>query len=266
MHARRAFFSCEFSLRPAMAVAAAMVVLAGCGSPAAPPLDAHRVDRPAGGEPPGEVTLYFNARVNTLNDAAPTANAIAVKSGRILAVGDFRDVQKSAGPQAVRRNMNGRTIVPGLIDAHGHFASVARMLSLADLQPPPSGSVSSMSDLLAVLRRWRDKHPGAGWIQGNGYDDSLLAERRHPTRDDLDAISADIPIAVAHVSGHLMSCNSACLAASGITANTDDPKGGVIRRRPGSREPNGVLEEAALQLVIARLPRPTPQQDRKSVV
>ncbi len=238
--------------------AVAVTSLAGCGSP--PLLAAHQSNDVVDGKAQSAATIYYNADVLTLVDAAPTANAIAVRDGRILAVGDFKDVRAAAGGQAVLRNMNGSTIVPGLIDAHGHFASVARVLSLADLQPAPSGRVSNMAELLLALQAWRARNPTAAWIQGVGYDDSLLAERRHPTRDDLDSISKDIPIAVTHVSGHLMSCNSACLAASGITATTENPKGGVIRRRPGTREPNGVLEEAAIQLVIARLPQPTAEQ------
>lgn len=239
-------------------LASAVMTLTGCGSP--PLTTAHQNGDVVGGNAQGAATIYFNADILTLVDAAPTANAVAVRNGRIVAVGDLESVRAAIGPQAALRNMNGRTIVPGLIDAHGHFASVARVLSLADLQPPPSGGVSNMAELLSALQAWRARNPTAAWIQGVGYDDSLLAERRHPTRDDLDAISKDSPIALTHVSGHLMSCNSACLAASGITAATEDPKGGVIRRRPGSREPNGVLEEAAIQLVIARLPQPTAEK------
>ncbi|MEQ1783606.1 MAG: amidohydrolase [Hyphomonadaceae bacterium] len=240
------------------ALASAVMTLTGCGSPHI--TASYQSPDMVSGTPQSAAMIYFNADILTLVDTAPVANAVAVRDGRILAVGELKDVRAAAGPRAALRDMSGRTIVPGLIDAHGHFASVARVLSLADLQPPPSGGVSNMAELLSALQDWRNRNPAAAWIQGVGYDDSLLAEHRHPTRDDLDTISEDIPIALTHVSGHLMSCNSACLAASGITAATEDPKGGVIRRRPGSREPNGVLEEAAIQLVIAKLPRPTPAQ------
>ena len=239
-------------------LACAVIMLTGCGSP--PLTAAYQSPSVVGDKVQSAATIYFNADILTLVDAAPVANAVAVRDGRIVAVGDLKDVRAAAGPQAALRNMNGRTIVPGLIDAHGHFAGVARVLSLADLQPPPSGGVSNMAELLSALRAWSARNPAAPWILGVGYDDSLLAEHRHPTRDDLDGISKDIPIAIRHVSGHLMSCNSACLVASGITATTEDPKGGVIRRRPGTREPNGVLEEAAIQLVLARLPQPTTEQ------
>lgn len=238
----------------------AVAVLSGCGSPAPRESDAQSGDGIASSESKTGIILYFNANVLTLNDVKPAANAIAVGDGRILAVGEFKEVEAAAGPQAARRDMDGRTMIPGLIDAHGHFAVVARVLPLADLQPPPSGGVASIADMLSVLRDWRARNPTAAWIQGVGYDDSLLAEQRHPTRDDLDTISADIPIVVTHVSGHLVSCNSACLAASGITADTADPKGGVIRRKPGSREPDGVLEETALLLVTAKVPHATPEQ------
>lgn len=242
------------------AAALAVVMLYACGSPPSPrPIASDGRDQ-AAEKTPEPATVYFNANVITLVDDAPTASAIAVRGGRILAVGDAKDAKAAAGPHAALRDMKGLTMAPGLIDAHGHFASVARVLPLADLQPPPSGGVSSIAELLSALRAWRANNPTAAWIQGVGYDDSLLAERRHPTRDDLDSISKDMPIALTHVSGHLMSCNSACLAESGITAVTEDPKGGVIRRRPGTREPNGVLEEAAIQLVIAKLPRPTTEQ------
>lgn len=252
---------------PAFGALCAFVVtlLAGCGSPPSPIATASGDQSLTTSGAPAAATVYFNSNVITLVDAAPSANAIAVKDGRILAVGDLKDVRAAAGAQAVLRDMKGRTIVPGLIDTHGHFASVARVLSLADLQPPPSGRVSSITELLSALQTWRAGNPSSQWIQGVGYDDSLLTEQRHPTRDDLDTISKDIPIVVRHVSGHLVSCNSACLKVSGITADTEDPKGGVIRRRPGSREPNGVLEEAAIQLVIAGLPQPTADQTQSDL-
>ena len=92
-----------------------------------------------------------------------------------------------------------------------------------------------------------------GWIVGFGYDDSQLAEQRHPTRDDLDAVSSDVPLLVIHQSGHLGAANSAALALAGVTAETADPIGGVFRRREGSTEPNGVLEEYALFALLGVL-------------
>ncbi len=92
-----------------------------------------------------------------------------------------------------------------------------------------------------------------GIVLGFGYDDSQLQERRHPTRDDLDAVSRDLPIAVIHQSGHFGALNSAALARAGIGPGTPDPEGGVIRRRAGSPVPDGVLEENAFFHSLGRI-------------
>lgn len=91
-----------------------------------------------------------------------------------------------------------------------------------------------------------------------GYDDPLLKEKRHPTRDDLDAVSQEHPIHIVHVSGHLSVGNSALLSQAGISSETVDPPGGAYRRRVDSKEPNGVFEEMAHYAVVTRLPRPNP--------
>ena len=111
----------------------------------------------------------------------------------------------------------------------------------------------SVEDIVAALKaRIAERRPAPGeFVIGYGYDDSLLAEGRHPDRDDLDRVSTTQPIVLLHVSAHLATANSAALAAIGIGPQTPDPKGGVIRRRPGSREPNGVLEEAAVGPALA---------------
>lgn len=218
----------------------------------------HAPGAPAPAQPGETTVIYANAHIITLDPALPVASAVAVRSGRILAVGDDKTVARVAGGAAQVMDMRGKTITPGFIDAHGHISVVASAFSMADLQPPPAGPVSRLADLGVALRAWRADHPDATWLVGRGYDDSLLAEKRHPTRADLDSISTELPIVVVHASGHLLSCNSRCLSLSGITASTPDPPGGVIRRTAGGREPSGVLEEAALQLVLAHVPPGTP--------
>jgi hypothetical protein len=144
-------------------------------------------------------------------------------------------------------------LLPGFIDAHGHVTAVARILDFVDLSAPPVGTTRSIADIVSALRRrLRDKpiEPN-GWLVGFGYDESLLAENRHPTRDDLDTVSASVPILLIHASGHLATINSAALEAASISTDTDNPPGGIIRRRAGSRVPNGVLEETAATSVIA---------------
>lgn len=205
-------------------------------------------------------TLFLNADILTMNDMAPRADALAIRDGKILAVGDRASVETAAGEAATVRYMTGKTILPGLIDAHGHFLGGALAVSMADVQPPPAGAVQNMKELTETLEAWRLSNLESPWIYGFGYDDSLLAEQRHPTREDLDKVSRDLPVMLLHVSGHFVTCNSKCLEIAGINAETPNPPGGVIRRIPGTQEADGVLEETALQVVMAQLPRPTPEQ------
>ncbi|MCB2063274.1 MAG: amidohydrolase family protein, partial [Novosphingobium sp.] len=164
-------------------------------------------------------------------------------------------VMKLRGPETRVVELGDRALVPGFIDTHSHVTMVGRMSGYANLSSPPVGPVTDIASLQQHLRDHiaaKQLPPGA-WAVGYGYDDSLLAENRHPTRDDLDAVSRDHPIAILHVSGHLSVANSAALAAAGITAASKDPAGGHIRRRPGSDEPNGVLEETAAYSVLGQV-------------
>jgi predicted amidohydrolase YtcJ len=126
----------------------------------------------------------------------------------------------------------------------------------ANLLPPPDGGNDSIAALQATTKAWlasSDVPRRFGVVVGFGYDDSQLKEQRHPTRDELDAISTDLPIYVIHQSGHLGAANSKALELAGITAATVDPQGGVIRRRADSKEPDGVLEETAHYAVLYKV-------------
>ncbi|MGE5198391.1 MAG: amidohydrolase family protein, partial [Rhodospirillaceae bacterium] len=182
----------------------------------------------------------------TVNDAQPTAEAVAVKGGKILAVGPTADVERAhKGTQTTFVNLGGKTLAPGFVDGHAHFLGFGAQAVGANLLAPPDGDVKTVDDLVAKLQAFA-KGPDVqrtGWIFGIGYDDALLG--RHPNRDDLDRVSMDVPVIAVHISGHFSAVNSAALRRAGYTASTKDPEGGVIRRRPGSREPLGVNEENA---------------------
>ena len=223
---------------------------------------------PAG--PPPERTadvIFTGGDIVTVNDAQPTAEAVAVRDGRIVAVGSEEEVMAWSGEGTELRDLAGHTLVPGFIDAHGHLKNVGFQALAADLLPPPDSDVSSIGVLQDKLRAWGEGETSQklGWIVGFGYDDSQLAERRHPTRDDLDAVSTDRPVFVFHQSGHLYAANSKLLELAGITAETPDPPGGVIRRRAGGREPDGVLEETALGPVLKVLPAVSEAGSRRMV-
>lgn len=191
-------------------------------------------------------TIFVGGDIVTVNDAQPTAEAVAVKAGKIVAVGTRSDVEKQFQGAATKVvDLQGRTLVPGFIDGHSHFLGFGSQAVGANLLAPPDGTVNTIDDIVAKLQEFA-KGPDVGrtgWIFGIGYDDALLG--RHPTRDDLDKVSKDIPVIAVHISGHFSAMNSAGLAKVGITAATKNPDGGVIRRREGSTEPNGVLEELA---------------------
>jgi hypothetical protein len=204
--------------------------------------------------------VYSGGDILTMAGDRPTyAEALVERGGRIVQVGPLGEALRLAGPGARRVNLAGRTLLPGFIDAHGHLPDYVTTWGRPDLSPPPVGTVKTVADIQAVVRRWLAEHPApAGQLVFfTGYDDSLLAERRHPTRADLDAVSATVPILLLHASGHLAVANSAALALVKINRTTADPAGGVIQRDPVTGEPNGVLEETAGYPFLPLIPQPS---------
>jgi predicted amidohydrolase YtcJ len=205
--------------------------------------------------------IWFGGPILTMNDKAMRAEAVAEAGGKILAVGRRSDVMKLRGPATQMVDLGGRTLVPGFVDAHGHVLMGGLQALSANLLAPPDGEVRDIASLQQTLRDWAQKNAAAvekaRLIIGFGYDQSQLKELRHPTKEELDAVSQDIPILIVHQSAHLGTANSAMLKAMGYNADTKDPDGGVIQRRPGSTEPNGTLEETAfsngLPVVISRV-------------
>ncbi len=202
-------------------------------------------------------TIYHNGTVLTIDDAHPRAEAVAVKDGKILAVGEKDDVLKTKGDATTLIDLSGKTMLPGFVDAHGHvFAGGIQALS-ANLLAPPDGQVKDIAGLQQTLRDWVAANKEAvdkiQLVVGFGYDNAQLAELRHPTREDLDAVSTDMPVIFVHQSGHLAAANSKALEIGGISASTPNPEGGVIQRREGSQEPNGVLEETAAFPLMMKL-------------
>ena len=193
--------------------------------------------------------IYLGGTIVTVNELQPQAEAIAVRSGRIIAVGYRDEVMKLKGASTRVVDLGGKALLPGFIDPHGHVFNVGIQALSANLLPKPDGEVNDLPALQASLKTWaQQSQPLTNkyrWIVGFGYDDAQLAEQRHPTRDDLDKVSSDSPVVVVHQSGHIGVMNSKALELVGITAGTKDPQGGLIRRKAGSQEPNGVLEEAA---------------------
>ena len=202
--------------------------------------------------------IFIGDHIITVDAASVGVTAVAVAGQNIVATGPAKEVLKLKTSSTRVIELGDNALVPGFIDAHGHMTIVAKLTEMIDLASPPVGRVENINDIVALVKSKIDKQqlaPGT-WVLGFGYDDSLLEEKRHPNRDDLDRASLDHPVMLTHVSGHLATVNSAALQQQNIDQNTSNPPGGVVRRRPGSREPNGVMEETAMGLFSRNLLAP----------
>lgn len=194
------------------------------------------------------ITIYHNGDILTMVGETPNyVESLATRDGRILASGTKSDVFALEEENTKIVDLNGKTLVPGFIDGHAHFANFASQAIGAKLLPPPDAGAKDIPTLLQILKDWNTpaNRELTGWIFGTGFDDSVLTENRFPTKEDLDQVSTEFPIMIIHISGHFAVLNSKGLEEIGITEETQDPKGGIIRRLPNSNEPNGVLEELA---------------------
>ncbi|MFM9025919.1 MAG: amidohydrolase [Planctomycetaceae bacterium] len=194
----------------------------------------------------------------TVDAAHPEVEAVAIAGGRIVAAGSEADVMRLRGPDTAVTELAGRTLVPGFIDGHSHFCSSVDVQSQALCASPPAGPCRTVADVIAQLKKVQERrHLGPGkFVMGFGYDPDLLAERRAPTKQELDAAFPDNPVILVHVSGHGAMLNSKALAAYDVTAATPTPPGGVIGREPGSNEPDGLLFETAFLPIVSRVPGP----------
>jgi predicted amidohydrolase YtcJ len=223
---------------------------------------------PAPPPPPLSDIIFTNGEVLTLDDKRPTAQAVAIKGSKIIAVGKSKDILarwKSEGTEVV--DLAGRTLVPGFIDSWGQMSRMGLYSVAAQVQSPPEGKVTDTNGLLRELREWGrgDLAKRFGWIIGFGYDDTRLREQRRPSRTDLDSLSRDTPVIVVHYSGSHLVANSKALELAGIGRDSIDPPGGSIGRWPGSKEPDGVLEGAAATALLGALPQ-LPADDRQAMI
>lgn len=193
-------------------------------------------------------TVYTNGDIITMVGDSPNyVEALVEKEGKIIFTGSSNEAMKIAGKGHNMIDLEGKTLVPGFIDGHCHFANFGAQAIGAQLLASPDANVDDMKTLVSVLKAWNTSENRAltGWIFGTGFDDSILKEKRFPTKYDLDEVSTEFPIMITHISGHFAVVNSKGLEKLGIDENSKDPEGGLIRRETNSTEPNGVLEELA---------------------
>ncbi|GAA4178092.1 amidohydrolase [Sphingobacterium ginsenosidimutans] len=206
--------------------------------------------------------IYFGGNIITMEDKFPQVEALVLKGGKIIFVGPRNKADAYVGGNTEKVDLKGKTLLPGFIDVHGHITSRAGMEQAIDLSPSPYGTVNSIPDLQKTLKAsiQRKTLDSSVPILGNGYDDAIMSEHRHPTRKELDAVSMKIPIIVIHASGHASVVNSPMLELLGIAENVQDPEGGHYGRDPHDNRLNGKLEEnasfAALVKLTEMMPKP----------
>lgn len=208
-------------------------------------------------------TVYYGGDIITMaGDTPEYVDALVIRNGLIEFAGTYDDAMEKAGNGHRMINLQGKTLLPGFIDGHAHFAGFSAQAIGAQILPPPDAGAHNISALIEILNEWNTPENRAltGWIFGIGFDDSVLEEKRFPTKEDLDKVSTEHPVLIIHISGHFASLNSKGLEMIGITEETEDPDGGIIRRMPNSREPNGVLEELAAIPAYSRVLTPASEE------
>lgn len=199
----------------------------------------------------------------TMDPRRPRASAMLALGEHILAVGDDEAIR--AQYQALRGlsgvaaaeplDLRGRAVIPGLIDSHLHLLWYGFFLQQVDLN-----GTTSIGEINARVADGVSRAKPGAWVQGGGWQQDTLAEKRMPSRHDLDKVAPDNPVILHRVCYHAVAVNSLALQLAGITAETPDPPGGVIDRDPATGEPTGILREHAVGLVAVNIPEPT-QQD-----
>jgi hypothetical protein len=208
--------------------------------------------------------IYTGGDIVTINDAQPAADAVAIKDGKILAVGTRADVEKAHKGAATRVvDLGGNVLLPSFMDAHSHYINSLLVANQCKLYAPPSGPAKDVESIVAELKKFADerKIPKGEMIMGYGYDDTVMPKGRLLNRDDLDKAFPDNPVRIDHVSMHGAVMNSLALKKYGISAATKTPAGGVIVRKPGTNEPYGLIMEMAFLPVMQQQEPMTPEQE-----
>ena len=196
-------------------------------------------------EQPPAKQVFINGNVLTMDKHNRIVSAVAVSNDTITATGSDEEIKALIDGDTVVHDLQGKTLLPGFIDAHGHFPGSGLTAFGVDVNSPPIGKIQTMAQLLDAIAG-RAKQVGSDqWVLAIGYDDTMLAEQRHPTIEELDAISTTQPIFVWHISGHMAVVNSRALALTGITEDSVDPDGGHYGRDSDGKL-NGLVEENAV--------------------
>ena len=208
--------------------------------------------------------IYFGGDIITMEGNQPIyAEAIAVKDGKIIFVGKKTESDKLKGENTILTNLEGKTLLPGFLDAHSHYINSLLVANQCKLYAPPSGPGKDVESIIIALKAFaaERKIPKGELIMGYGYDENVMPKGKLLNRDDLDKAFPDNPVRIDHVSMHGCVLNSLALKKYGLSAVTITPPGGVIVRKPGTNEPYGLIMEMAFMPIFEKTDPMTPEQE-----
>jgi predicted amidohydrolase YtcJ len=203
--------------------------------------------------------IVTNARIYTVDENRPIVEAMAIRDGRVVATGPQRGVMTLRGPNTQVLDLNGRTVIPGMIDAHVHLLNLGNSLRNVDLV-----GTTSYDEVVARVAARAKETPAGTWILGRGWDQNDWGDTRFPTHDALSRAVPNHPVVLTRIDGHATLANAAAMRAAGVNAQTQDPSGGRLERSPDG-SPTGVLVDAAMGLVNRHVPPATKEQTKTAV-
>lgn len=204
--------------------------------------------------------IVTNARIHTVDEARPRAEALAIRDGRVLFVGPARLALAHRGAATRLVDAGGRTIIPGMTDAHGHVVGLGQTLQSVNLV----GTASYAQVIAKVVERAKVT-PKGQWIIGRGWDQNDWGDTRFPTHDALSSAVPDHPVFLTRVDGHAALANASAMRLAGVSRETQDPSGGRLER-DAQGQPTGVLVDRAMGLVGAKIPTPSDAQVRDAIL
>jgi predicted amidohydrolase YtcJ len=216
--------------------------------------------RPAAAQPAPAELIVTDARIYTVDETRPVAEAMAVRDGRVLFVGSERGALAFRGPATRMVDLDGRTVIPGIVDAHAHLLGLGTALRNVDLV----GTRSYDEVIRRVAARAREL-PAGSWILGRGWDQNDWGNTDFPTHEALSRAVPDHPVLLTRVDGHAVLANARAMRLAGVTRDTPDPEGGLVVRLPDG-EPSGVFVDNAEELVAGKVPPPSRDETEKAVL
>lgn len=216
---------------------------------------------PQSGTPRAAELIVTNARIYTVDVSRPLAEAMAIAGGKILFVGSNRGARVFAGPSTKTVDLEGKTVIPGMVDAHAHLLGLGIALQTVDLV-----GTKSLAEIVAKVAARAREVPAGTWVTGRGWDQNDWADTRFPSHEALSRAVPDHPVYLTRVDGHAALVNAKAMTAADLTADAKDPSGGRIERTPGGRMPSGVLVDRAMGLVGGVIPPLTREQTREAVL